>query len=155
MKKLLWQFSGLIVITFCLSAVAPGQSGAATLSGTVVDENGAVVADAAIKITDAARAFEWQTTTNDEGFFTFVQLQPTTYAVKAERSGFSAAELKDVVLNVGDRRSLQIVLRAGDVSATVAVNGEASSVDESPAVATTIDPSFWKICRLTDARFNR
>lgn len=134
----------------CLGALAVcslantifAQSATATLSGTVKDSSGAVIPGATVKITDAARAFERQATTNADGFFTFVQLQPAVYIIKTEKSGFAAAELKDVALNVGDQRSIQIPLQAGDVSATVTIENQPPLVDESPSVSTTVDQQF-------------
>ncbi len=51
-------------------------------------------------------------------------------------------EVRDVVLNVGDQKSLQIQLKAGDINAQVQVTNEAALINESPAVATTIDRQF-------------
>ena len=142
MKNLLLQFGSLTIIALSFSAILTAQSATATLSGTVTDQQGAVVAGATVKITDPARASERQATTNDEGFFTFVQLQPTNYTIRAERGGFAATEIRDVVLNVGDQRSLQIRLKAGDVSATVTVENTPPLIDESPAVSTVVDRQF-------------
>lgn len=125
-----------------LNGNLPAQTATATLSGTVMDEQGAVIAGATVKITDVARTFERNATTNDEGFFTFVQLQPANYAIRAERNGFSSSELKDVVLNVGNQQSVQIVLRAGDIAAAVTVENQSALVDESPAVKTVVDRHF-------------
>ena len=125
----LTQFPALCVLA-CAFGAAPtarAQSAMAALGGTVTDEQGAVVPGAVVSVTDAARAFTRQTTTNDEGRFNFAQLQPSAYVVRAERGGFSPAELPGVVLNVGEQRSLQITLRVGAVGEAVTV--QASLVD--------------------------
>lgn len=141
-QSLCLRASGVFLLALILASASFAQSASATLSGTVVDEKGAVVPGATVKITDAARAFERQATTNDNGLFTFVQLQPAAYVVRAERGGFSATETKNVVLNVGDQRSLQIVLRAGEVSATVTVESQSALVNESGSVKTVVDRQF-------------
>lgn len=119
-----------------------GQSATATLSGTVVDEQGAVVPGASVTITDATRAFERQATTNGEGYFVITQLPPSAYTVSVEGSGFTATQLPNIVLNVNDQSALRIQLRVAQVGETVNVTDTTSLVTESPAVATIIDRQF-------------
>src|SRR5260370_17645341 len=53
------------------------QSATATLSGAVVDQNGAVVPSADITIINTATGLQRQTTTNDAGEFPVPLLPPT------------------------------------------------------------------------------
>ena len=137
----------LTIVALLLTAhssllTAAAQSATATLSGTVQDANGAVVPGVEITVMNPATALERQVTTNDEGSYTVPLLPPGKYVVSARREGFAPAEIRDVVLNVGDQKALQIQLKAGDVNATVQVSGEAPLINESPAVATTVDRQF-------------
>lgn len=132
----------LLVFAFDLANNSQAQSATATLSGAVTDEQGATVPGAAITITDVAHTYTRQATTNDDGFFTFAQLPPSAYTVRAERGGFAQAELPGVVLNVGDQRVLQIRLRIGQVGEMVTVQEQMSLVDESPSVGTSVDRQF-------------
>jgi hypothetical protein len=131
-----------LLSAFCLMPPVFSQSATATLSGTVEDERGAVIPGAAITVLNPSTALQRETATNDNGSFTVTLLQPGTYAVTVRRGGFAPIEVKNVVLNVGDQKALKIQLKAGDVNATVQVSGEASLINESPAVATTIDRRF-------------
>jgi outer membrane receptor protein involved in Fe transport len=49
--------------------------------------------------------------------------------VTAVRQGFSPTEIRDIVLNVNDQRTLDIQLRIGQLEETVVVRAEASQVD--------------------------
>ena len=118
------------------------QSSTATLSGTVEDEQGAVIPGAAITILNPSTALQRQATTNDEGSFTVTLLQPGTYTVTVRREGFAPIEVKNVVLNVGDQKALKIELKAGDVTAEVQVTTDAPLIDTSTAVATVVDRQF-------------
>src|SRR6266480_6328168 len=134
---------GLALVTCCLAVVAAfGQSGTATLSGTVVDPNGAVVPGAEITILNSATTLKRQTTTGDEGNFTVSILPPGTYSVAARREGFSPLEIQNIALNVGDQKALRIELKAGDVNATVQVTSQADLVRTDAAVGTVVDRQF-------------
>jgi hypothetical protein len=132
----------LLLTAHCSLLTAVGQSAAATLSGEVVDQNGAVVPGAAVMIVNPSTGFTREATTNDSGVYNFPSLVPGTYNVTVRRDGFAPIEVKNVVLNVGDRKALQIQLKAGDVNATVQVTNEAPLINESPAVGTVVDRRF-------------
>jgi hypothetical protein len=133
-------------LLFALSALpfasAAAQSATATLSGTVTDQNGAVVPGAKITVVNVGTRLQREATTNGEGYFVVLLLPPSNYKVRVEGQGFTPAEIESVILNVGDQKALQIQLKAGDVNATVQVINEAPLIDESPAVATVVDRQF-------------
>lgn len=131
----------LVALTGCTTN-ALAQSATATLSGSVTDEQGAVVVKAAIKAVNTATNLERKTTTNSEGFFTLPLLPPGNYTLIAERDGFATINKRDVILNVGDQRSVLIQLRVSNVAATVTVTDEASLQNESSAVSTVVDRRF-------------
>src|SRR5574341_519821 len=122
-------------------AIARAQSATSTLSGTVEDQNGAVVPGATVTVKSPYTGLNRETTTNDAGYFTVPLLPPGAYTVRAQHEGFKIVQI-DIVLNVGDQRVLQIPLQTGDVKEVVNVTGEAPLINESPAVATTVDRQF-------------
>lgn len=133
----------LVLFALCALPFATyAQTATATLSGTVVDQNGAVVPGTDVTIINTGTGLQRQVTTNDEGYFTVPLLPPSTYSVRAQHTGFSPVEIQNVVLNVGDQKALKIELKAGDVNATVQVTSEAPLINESPAVATVVDRQF-------------
>ncbi len=131
----------LLLAPHCSLSTAFAQSASANLSGSVVDQNGAVVPGANVKVSNTATGLQREVTTNDQGSFTVPLLPPTTYTVRVERQGFAPVEAT-VVLNVGDQKSLTISLNAGDISAMVQVATDAPLINESPAVGTVVDRQF-------------
>src|SRR5438067_5593760 len=134
----------LLLITHHLSLItARAQSASATLSGTLLDPNGAVVPAANITVTEVATGVQRTATTNDQGYFSIPLLKPSTYLLQVEHQGFMTAEVKDVLLNVGDQRSLRIEMKVGDVKEVVNVTNEAPLLNtESAAVSTVVDRNF-------------
>ena len=140
-EKCLRQMIFITTLILSFAAVSRAQSATATLSGTVIDANGAVVSGANVKIKNEATAFEQARTTNGDGFFVFSQLAPSTYVLTVEQSGFAASR-SNVVLNVNDQSNLRIQLKVEGAAATVEVNDAASLIEDTPAVKTTIDRQF-------------
>ncbi|MGH9842681.1 MAG: TonB-dependent receptor domain-containing protein [Blastocatellia bacterium] len=130
----------LLLLTGLFEA-AFAQSATATLTGTVTDETGAVVAGATVTVTDSAKQLERQVTTNSDGFFILPQLLPSHYKIKVQRSGFATTELPDVLLNVGDQSSLRVQLKVAQVGETVTIS-DANLISDAPAVATLVNRQF-------------
>jgi hypothetical protein len=123
-------------------AAARAQSPAATLGGTVLDENAAVE----ITVLSLSTAVQRHATTGGEGAFVVPLLPPGRYTLTAQRDGFATLEVRNIVLNVGDRQALRICcLQIGEVSETVTVvdaldaNVERSA---SSSVSTVVNRRF-------------
>ncbi len=153
-SRLLHYFLGrLIVAGVCvavmfgvqqaLPVVAFAQSATATLSGSIEDQNGAMIPNVSIAVINLAQGFQRTTTTNGEGVFVVPLLPPGTYTIRVEHPGFTTSERRDVVLNVNDQVFIRIPLRVGSItSQTVDIVERAALIDESPAVATIVDRQF-------------
>ena len=133
----------LLVLISANTSVAFAQSPTATLTGTVTDQNDAVVPGVNIAVISIAQGFQRSAVTDGGGAYLIPLLPPGNYTVKAEREGFTTAEIRDVVLNVYDRVTLPIRLKVGNVtSQSVDVIDRPALIDQSPAVATTVDRQF-------------
>lgn len=133
---LLFAHSALFLIS------AHAQTATATLSGTVEDQNGAVIPNASVAAINAATTLQRDTTTDDRGNYTFPLLPPGTYIVRVQAQGFATVENRNLILNVGDQKALTIQLKAGSVSEMVRIEGSAPLISESPAVGTVVDRQF-------------
>ena len=133
----------VLLLLFAFSNRAYGQGSTATLSGTVTDQNDAVVPGVNVAVISITQGFQRSTSTNGEGSFVVPLLPPGTYTVKAEREGFTTAEVRDVVLNVNDQVTINIPLKLGSLSSqSVDVLPTPPLLDQSPMVATTVDREF-------------
>ena len=91
---------------------------------------------------NAGTGFERQTTSGQAGFFNISLLPPGAYQVTAAKQGFSTAELRNVILNVGEQVSIEIVLRVASSKETVTIVEQAGQVNTAPSVGTVIDRQF-------------
>jgi hypothetical protein len=125
-----------------LSVGLRAQLATATLSGTVTDPAGANIAQAKVTVQNVATGIKRNTTTNSDGWFTVPLLPPGNYTLTVEQAGFATITNRDVILNIGDQRSLTIQLRVSNVADTVNVQETASSLSESAAVGTVVNREF-------------
>ena len=93
------------------------------LSGTVTDPQGKVLSGATVTLTNKATAANRSVKTNDDGAYLFNQVQPGTYTVRIEATGFKASVREDVQLQVRTPATLNIQLEVGAVSETVTISG--------------------------------
>ena len=138
--------AALIFVAAFFSFVSPtalrAQNVSATLKGIVTDQNGALLPGVTIKVLNSETGFQRQVLTNENGFYTFPALPPATYVVNAGKEGFAPIEINNVALNVNDLRELPIQMKVGGVAETVDVEASTVTVEQSPAVATTIDQNL-------------
>ncbi len=119
------------------------QSPAATLGGTVLDENGAVVPSVEITVLSLSTAVERHATTDGEGAFVVPLLPPGRYTLTAQRDGFATVEVRNIVLNVGDRQAFRIYLEVGEVGEYVTVvDALGAGVEQSSSVSTVVNRQF-------------
>ncbi|HEX8720685.1 MAG TPA: carboxypeptidase regulatory-like domain-containing protein [Pyrinomonadaceae bacterium] len=111
----------MLAALLLLAAAARGQSPSATLGGTVLDEHGAVVPAVEITVLNLSTAVQRHATTGGEGAFVVPLLPPGRYTLTAQHEGFATLEVRNVVLNVGDRRALRIRLSVGEIGESVTV----------------------------------
>ncbi|MDM7922410.1 MAG: TonB-dependent receptor [Pyrinomonadaceae bacterium] len=136
--------SVLSVLTISLMMVwsVSAQEVTGTLSGTVRDATGAVVPGASVTITDSTKnnITVRTTVTNSDGEFSAPNLPTSTYSVTVEASNFKKSVQKDIKIDVGARRSIDVVLEAGNIDEVVTVEADPVAVDlTSPTSGTVIN----------------
>lgn len=133
----------ILIILFLASVsftpIASAQSSTATLSGVVEDQNGQVIPNATVTLTDPAKGLRRTAATNDSGYFTFALLPASTYTLLVEQTGFGRAQFENIVLNVGDQKAIKVELRVGDVTAQIEVRPDETLVTTKSDVSTVID----------------
>ncbi|HXG54484.1 MAG TPA: carboxypeptidase-like regulatory domain-containing protein, partial [Vicinamibacterales bacterium] len=124
-----------------LAGAAPthAQFDRGTISGTVKDQQGAVVPGATVTATSAQTGQTRTTVTEGTGFYTFPNLQPGRYDVAIELAGFKKGSRTGVPLDAGGSVTMDFALEAGAVSEEVTVVAEVSPMQRDVAVRKTIE----------------
>src|ERR1700741_2037887 len=127
--KTLWA----LLVTCCLSfaavsVLAQDVQTKGTIGGTVSDAAGAAVPGAKIVVT--GQTGERTGTTNENGIFKINNLDPGTYTVRVEQTGFKSSVANNVTVNVGRESTLNLKLEPGEITATVDVTATVGGIDQ-------------------------
>jgi len=107
-----------------LSAAFVHAQDTASLTGTVRDSTGAIVAGAQVTVSSTERGIKRDTTTNSAGEYSESALPaPAAYSVTVTSKGFRKFEARGVVLNVADKTRVDVTLQVGAASTEVTVEG--------------------------------
>jgi carboxypeptidase family protein len=120
-------------ILLALNTLGWSQLGTTSLRGTVTDKSGAAVVDAKVTLADPQHGFSRTTNTGPSGEYDFPQLQPSTYQLSVEMTGFRKYEQKNIQLLVDVPATIKVTLEVGAISETVEVSGEGVIINTSDA----------------------
>jgi len=119
---------GTLALNLLIPAPICSQVVGATLSGTVTDPSGAVIANVQLSIKNIATGITTMSSTNEAGFYTAPNLLPGTYEITSSAPGFRTQLRTGITLAVGAEQVLNIPMQVGPASQTVRVSGEAPAV---------------------------
>ena len=118
---------------FCVFVFSPRQATAqntAVLSGTVQDQQQAVVVGATATLTDEKGVS--QTAASDEkGEYSFVGLSEGSYKLLVTAAGFQDAKLEGVILSAGQKLRLDVTLEPAKVVTQTTVEGQTGAQVET------------------------
>src|SRR6202022_595193 len=125
----------VFALYFFASVPVHAQVTGATLSGTVTDASGAVIAGAQVSAKNAATDIAKDTTTDSAGVYTIPNLPAGPYEVKVTAKGFNTAVSK-VTLAVGAQQTLNVPMKVGETTQAVQVTEAAPQIDLTSSTLT-------------------
>ena len=135
-KAILWV--GLFQLV--LAGVCLSQVNRASITGTVTDRSGAVMAG--VKVTARNIGTDEQTTSvsNADGIYLVPNLPPGTYALTFEKDGFKKFEEPSITLESTQVAGINVVMQVGNASEKIVVNTDAPVLDnESATIGTNLN----------------
>jgi Carboxypeptidase regulatory-like domain len=122
------KLAGMALVILLLAALASAQS-TGTVTGTVTDQSGAVVAKAKVTLHNEGVGDNRETVSNDSGYFSFATVSPGSYTVKVTAANFKSFERKGLSVLPGDVRDVRdIALQVGASSDVIEVQGVADEI---------------------------
>ena len=128
---------GLILL---IAAAGAALAQTTSMSGQITDPNGNAIKGATITVTNTLTGSVRTTTSSGEGTYSFAQMAPGMYRVRAEAQGFKSMVLEDVQVLVSTPLTLNIPFTdVGAVSDAVTVTGGETAINTTDA---TLGNSF-------------
>ena len=125
----------LVRLAFCLSLffTAAWAQNEASLSGTVQDSTGAVVAGASVKLTSTTQNTSAIVQSNQSGVYQFPFVQPGVYTLDVTATGFKTLTRTNLTLAVAQNLRLDLSLELGNVSDKITVSADVETVNTASA----------------------
>jgi len=116
-------------LAFCAAillatGVSTAQAPTATLTGQVTDTSKAVIPDATIEVRNLDTNQTRSVTSAGQGDYTLTALPPGMYSVRITKPGFQSSTEDKLELQADQTARLDVALKIGDVSMTVAVTAD-------------------------------
>jgi hypothetical protein len=124
------------LILLCLvaaSGVLFGQAGTGTITGTISDPAGAVVAAAGVEVKNSETGVVYPAVTTGTGNYTVTQLPPGTYEVTVKVQGFKTYVHTNLAVPAAAIIKEDVALQVGASSDAVTVSAEASLLSTETA----------------------
>ena len=119
-------------------AMAQGETTSAIV-GSVTDPSGAAIPGSTVTATNSEDGLQRSVKTDESGRFSFPQLKPGAYSVKAEAGGFEAQRNNSVAAGLGQKQTVDFKLSLQSVNESVVVTEQAPLINpENPNTSTTL-----------------
>ena len=132
----------LVVFYLGLSLSVYAQSGGSSISGTVLDPSGAVVANAKVQIHNAVSGYDRNTATDSKGNFSFPNVPFNPYHMTVTATGF-AQYAQDVEIRSALGVNVKASLAVARSTDTVTVEAGADLVENDPIGHTDVDRGLF------------
>jgi Carboxypeptidase regulatory-like domain/TonB-dependent Receptor Plug Domain len=138
-----WLAAAIVTVSAMLSVgAANAQSGGSSISGSVLDPSGAVVANATVEIHNAVSGFDRTTTTDSKGNFSFPNVPFNPYHMTVTAAGF-AQTAQDVEIRSALGVNVKVNLAVAGSSEAVTVEAGEDLVENDPIGHTDVDRGLF------------
>jgi hypothetical protein len=129
-------FAVTLALLLCIPSV--GQVGKGSISGSVVDPQGAVVSGAQVKAKSIETGVVFASTTDSAGLYRLNLLPIGTYNVEITAQGFKTTTQSNVQVGAGRDAGLGAIhLSVGETSTTIEVTGDAPLIETTQSQITS------------------
>ena len=122
------QWVAFLVVIIALTTVGYAQIRSATITGTVTDTSGAVVAGAEVTLLNQETNITNVTKTTEAGQYTFPYLPAGAYTVSVTMSGFAPFKQTGLVLTTAQTVRVDASLKVGSIEAAIEVAATAAQI---------------------------
>ena len=119
------RFACALTVLCSISTCLLAQSNEGQINGTVYDQTRAVIGGVTVSAANLATNVTQTATTNKDGIYSIPALQPGTYSVTLEKSGFNKLLRQPITVESGSTVALDFNMVVGSTSAEVTITADA------------------------------
>jgi hypothetical protein len=123
----------VIAVLLVSGVSALGQNAAGRITGLVTDPAGSVIAGAKVVVTNSGTGVQSETVTGADGAYQILNLGIGSYTVAVEKDGFVRLVTKENELSINQTLRVDVQMRLGSVSESIAVESQAPQVETANA----------------------
>jgi len=143
---------GMVLVLGAAQARTPAQEAApeqraARIEGTVNSAAGAPIAGVSVILHSQSEAKSMSATTNSQGGFVFLKLEPGAYAIAARKEGWGRSADQSIAVRSGDAKRIDLILEA------IQAKRDESGSGSTPNAAATMqfsDAASFTVAGVTD-----
>jgi hypothetical protein len=124
----MWRLVHITIAIWLAVVCAWGQSTFGSITGTVTDPSGGVVASAKVRVTNQGQGSVREAPTNSAGTFSVPDLDIGTYRIEISASGFAAYQRSGLTLTASQVLNVEAHLSLTQSSTTVDVSAQGSTI---------------------------
>ena len=132
LRKILRGVSLALLLLLPVMLLSQGYFG--TVSGELTDSSGAVVQGAKVTLTDQAKGFIFNATSDAAGNYLFAAVPPGIYTVLVEMQGFQKAERTNIKVNVSENAIANLKLQIATTTQSIVVEAQTQTLATEDAV---------------------
>lgn len=126
------------LVWFGTPRAASAQVDTGSIVGTITDQSGAVLPGVSVTVTNLSTRQARTVVTGSDGRYQAPGLQPASYSVSAELSGFASLARPQVMVNIGAAVDVNFAMRLATVEETITVTGEAPLIESTKAEMSSV-----------------
>lgn len=138
----------LTVMLAATVSLVVAQSDTGRITGSVTDASSAIVPNVTITLTNEKTGQVRKVNANSQGVYLAIELRPATYTVIAEAAGMAPSTYSGVTLQVGQERTLNIVVSPSTVATEVNVSGGDLAMIDTTSAAMSGNVSAREVAEL-------
>jgi Carboxypeptidase regulatory-like domain len=133
------RFCAFLPIFFLWAIGAAGQANRASITGTVTDTSGAVMAGVDVAARNVDTNVETTSVTNGDGIYLVPNLAPGTYALTFRRDGFKEIVQPSVTLISTQVAGINVTMQLGATTESITVTAEPVLDSETVSIGTNMN----------------
>ena len=137
-KAVLYLFS-MTALALLGQPTVHGQDATGRVTGIILDQSGATIADAHVTVTNVATQISRETNSDATGFYQVLALPIGYYTVTVEHQGFRSATTPQSKLEINQTLKIDVKLEVGAANETVTVESSTGTVETiNPTLGSTV-----------------